>query len=220
MNLIIFDIDGTIIDSIESDDACFVQSFYELFDLDLKDLDWDTFKNITDSGLTYDIFHQFLNRAPELEEISLLKNRYYDLLQKQIHTITEIDGAADFINYLVSQPNYTIAFATGGWKKTALLKAQQSNIDITRYTYKTADDHYNRAQMLQLAIDESRQLTNVNVFDSIISFGDGLWDMTTADELGVAFIGVDYNQNHKLRKAGVQRVIRDYKNFEELLNWI
>lgn len=220
MKLVIFDIDGTIIDSVQSDDACFVQSFKDLFNLDLHGLDWGQFKNITDSGLTNDIFLKYFNRPPLNREILNLKEHYYNLLTEQIGAITEIEGAHEFVNYLEQEPSYTMAFATGGWEMTALLKSGASNVDIRKYTYKTADDHFNRAQMLQLAIDDSLRLHGVTEFESITSIGDGMWDKTTAEELGVEFIGVDYHQNGKLKETGVSRVIRDYRNTEEILKWL
>lgn len=220
MKLIIFDIDGTIIDSIKSDDACYVQTLNDLFDINLSEVDWAQFKNVTDSGLTYDIFQMFLKRPPKEIEILEIKKYYYGLLVNKSDTITEITGAEKFINYLNEQSSYKIAFATGGWKMTALLKSGRSNIDITKYIYKTADDHYNRVKILQLAISESMRVNKIDAFESITSIGDGIWDKTTAEELGVDFIGIDYHENGRLKKQGAKRVIKDYKNINRIMEWL
>ena len=55
MKLIIFDIDGTLTDSKAIDDACFVESFKEEFDLDIGELDWSKFMNVTDTSITTEI---------------------------------------------------------------------------------------------------------------------------------------------------------------------
>lgn len=56
MKLIIFDIDGTILDSVNADDKCFIQTFKDLYQIDLTNADWNDFTNVTDTGLTNEIF--------------------------------------------------------------------------------------------------------------------------------------------------------------------
>ncbi|NNF32714.1 MAG: HAD family hydrolase, partial [Saprospiraceae bacterium] len=47
MKTIIFDIDGTLTDTKEVDDKCFIQAFHNVFDMDIRSQNWSAFKNVT-----------------------------------------------------------------------------------------------------------------------------------------------------------------------------
>ena len=48
MKLVLFDIDGTLINSVKTDDECFVQTFDELYDIDLTKANWNEYTHVTD----------------------------------------------------------------------------------------------------------------------------------------------------------------------------
>lgn len=220
MNLIIFDIDGTILDSVNADDDCFIQTYRDLYQIDLGDADWNDFKNVTDSGLTNEIFERWLNRTPTVEEIDKVKSHFKDLLDQRVEEFTEIEGALSFIKSLSDKANFEVGFATGGWKETALLKCQSIGLDLNRFIFKSSNDHFNRARIIEMVIAEAKVKNQVGNFDTIVYFGDGLWDFKTTKELGIDFIGVDYKQNNKLRAAGTKKIIKDYNQPEKIINLI
>ena len=55
MHLIIFDIDGTLTETMKIDEECFVRSFKEVFGFADIDTDWSHYPHTTDSS----IFHEF-----------------------------------------------------------------------------------------------------------------------------------------------------------------
>jgi beta-phosphoglucomutase-like phosphatase (HAD superfamily) len=50
MTLLIFDIDGTLTDTKGVDDHCFMSAFQDEYAVELHNIDWANFKNITDLG--------------------------------------------------------------------------------------------------------------------------------------------------------------------------
>jgi len=64
MKLIIFDIDGTLTNTKEVDDKCFINAFEKTFQLNIKDQIWADLKNVTDWGITEEIIYQRLKRKP------------------------------------------------------------------------------------------------------------------------------------------------------------
>jgi hypothetical protein len=57
MHLVMFDIDGTLTETMKVDEECFVRSFKDVFDFADIDTDWSHYPRTTDSGIFDDIFH-------------------------------------------------------------------------------------------------------------------------------------------------------------------
>jgi len=220
LKLIIFDIDGTIINSVKTDGECFIQTFNELHKVDLANTNWFDFKNVTDAGLTIEIFEQYLNRIPSEVDIQTIKMHFYKLLKRRIYKLTEIKGALSFIKNLSEKSDVEIGFATGGWKETATLKCKSIGFELNDYILKSSNDHFNRATIIEFVIKEALIKNKIEQFEAIFYFGDGLWDFNTTIELGINFIGVDCNNNKKLQLAGADKIIQNYTVQDTLWNWI
>jgi len=220
MKLIIFDIDGTILDSVNADDKCFIQTFKDLYQIDLTNVDWNDFMNVTDTGLTNEIFEKWLKRVPENKEIETIKLHFKNLLNNCTDEFTEIEKSLTFIKSLSNKSDFEIGFATGGWKETAELKCNSIGLNLNQFIFKSSNDHFNRAKIIELVIKDALDKNNNEKFESILYFGDGLWDLKTTIKLGIDFIGVDYKNNNILHNAGVEKIINNYLDSDKILNWI
>lgn len=217
MQLVIFDIDGTVVDSTTLDDECFIKAFKDLYAIDLGGSDWNDFEYVTDSGLTNEIFQKHLNRRPTEEEVTKTQNYFFDLLSWRSNEFKEVPGASGFISKLEEQEDSFVAFATGGWKRTALLKLECLGLPIENYVLRSADDHYKRTEITMLAIKGSIEKYGVERFDSITYFGDGPWDLKASRELNLNFVGVDHQHTGKLNALGAEIVISDFLGSNESL---
>jgi len=219
MKLVLFDIDGTLINSVKTDDECFVQTFDELYNIDLTKANWNEFTHVTDWGLTQEIFEKWQGCVPTKEDIVTIKSHFYSLLQQRANEFTEVKNALTFIQQLSSMPDIEIGFATGGWRETAALKCNTIGLDLNRFMVQSSNDHFQRSKIIELVIKAAKNHQN-REFDSITYFGDGLWDLKATQELGIDFIGVDAKRNHNLRNAGVENIIHNYMELDKILTWI
>src|SRR5262249_52198825 len=64
MNLAIFDIDGTLTESVAVDERCFVQAFREVLAIGRINTNWLDYPFQTDSGLALEICRRHLGREP------------------------------------------------------------------------------------------------------------------------------------------------------------
>ena len=53
--LAVFDIDGTLVQSLAVDEACFVRAFAEVLGIEDIDTDWAHYDHVTDDGVTNQI---------------------------------------------------------------------------------------------------------------------------------------------------------------------
>jgi beta-phosphoglucomutase-like phosphatase (HAD superfamily) len=76
MKLAIFDIDGTLTETNEVDDECFVKAFAASHQITEIETDWTKYTHVTDSGLVSEIFRQKLGRSPNQKIFSFQKSLY------------------------------------------------------------------------------------------------------------------------------------------------
>lgn len=185
---VMFDIDGTLVQSYEFDESLFVEAVKAVTNIDI-DQDWKRYPNVTDWGL----IKTFCERQAEPERYSEwyepIKSCFIDMVSTHIesHPVAPTPGAITFFNQLRDSLDYQISIATGGWGETALLKLQSAGFDVTGVTLKSSNDHFQRTEIMKLA------QTGPNT----TYFGDGEWDKRACNELNYRFIAVGNRVSHK-----------------------
>jgi hypothetical protein len=80
MHLVMFDIDGTLTETMKIDEACFVGSFTDVFGFTDIDTDWLHYPRTTDFGIFQDVFTSRVGRSPTPQEVSRFRQRFIHLL--------------------------------------------------------------------------------------------------------------------------------------------
>jgi phosphoglycolate phosphatase-like HAD superfamily hydrolase len=224
MKLLIFDIDGTLTDTKAVDDDCFISAFLDEYKIELKNIDWSNFKNVTDYGLFIDIFNSSFNRNPTEADRLNFQRRFFEYLDNQLKSNPEkfksVNGASSFIKYCLEHTNFKIAFATGGWHYSANLKLKAADIFNVGIPISSCDILFRRQDILLEAIEKSKHHYKTQTFDKIIYFGDGVWDYKTTCELEIEFIGVDITGDKKLEKLGVENILKDFADIVKVLSTV
>lgn len=223
MKLIIFDIDGTLTDTKKVDDKCFVKAFKETFDIEITALDWSISKNVTDWGLTEEVFESVYKRKPTKVEYNKMIVNFTKLLENERdndpNQFNEITGSVAFYHYIKNETNWEVGIATGSWEKSALIKLESIGIDMDGIAFSNSDHFISREGITQHTIDQVQRHHKIEIKD-IVYFGDGVWDYTTCKNLGIRFIGIDILNDEKLKKIGAKIVFQDYCDKETILKEI
>ena len=213
MNLVVFDIDDTLTRTMEVDTECFLQTVDELLGLDTGQLQWSDFPHVTDTGVLDVLFRKAQGAPPTRDEHDRFLDRFFQFLEAE-HRRTParfhpVPGAAEMLQNLRTREEWSIALATGAWRRTAQFKLDAAGIDTAGLPFATSDDHHTRAGIVTQAIRRAEVAAGVESgFEAIVAIGDGAWDVTTAQELGISFIGV--GPPERLAAIGAQCGVRDY----------
>ena len=117
MHLVMFDVDGTLVDSAGFDDACYVAAAREVLGFDIPD-HWDEYTQATDAAILDEILDKYGVEGDRELIHSEFKQTFISKITEHLEAnpgeIREIKGAARFINYLTSRDNVKVAIATGG----------------------------------------------------------------------------------------------------------
>ncbi len=220
MQFIIFDIDGTLANTKKVDDKCFIKAFQRTFNIDITNQKWEDLQNVTDWGITEEIIQREKNETPKKEDYEQMITHFVAGLQKEkdrdLSQFIEVPGAKDFFHQLKGMKEYKLGVATGAWEKSALLKLNAIEIELSDVCFSNSNYHKSREA---ITLDVITQLTNKHQHKAarIIYFGDGEWDFKTCQKLGIEFIGIDVENDGKLKELGAQTVFEDYSNPTKML---
>ena len=187
MNAVLFDIDGTLIQSADVDDQLYRRSVTAVlgpvrFRDNLADYDL-----VTDSGILAQVLED--NALSELPDpTTSIQSHFVNLLERHIARhgpFAEVPGARDIVAALHASADHHVAFATGGWRCSALLKLKTAGFETSGIPIATSDDDRDRSRIMLHALAQLG-----TDFESITYYGDGTWDRDACDALGWRFIAV------------------------------
>jgi phosphoglycolate phosphatase-like HAD superfamily hydrolase len=78
-----------------------------------------------------------------------------------------------------------------------------------------------RDEIVHRAIEKAKFHYDCRNFSTVVYVGDGVWDVTTAKNLGIGFIGVSAaEKRYRLKKAGAKFICRDFHVTPRFLNYL
>ncbi len=220
MKYVIFDIDGTLTHTKKVDDKCFMKAFEQTFGIDIWQQEWSVLKHVTDWGITEEIIQREWGRVPTKEEYESMISHFVANLKaesvKDGLQFNEIPGASSFFNSLKKMEEFKLGIATGSWEQSARLKLGIIGVGLEGICFSNSDDHRSREDITK---DVIAQLSRKYQFPpkQIVYFGDGAWDYKTCKNLGIKFIGIDVENDGKLRELGAETIFKDFTNSEQIL---
>ncbi|HTF98714.1 MAG TPA: HAD family hydrolase [Cellvibrio sp.] len=183
MHHVMFDIDGTLIESYELDSQCFIDAVQEITGLSINS-DWSKYQHVTDSGILNEILFSSQCANMELYKVQIkqlfLKKLAASLASKPVK---EVMGAGAFLTRLQSMNNIVVSLATGGWQESAILKLKSAGIMYSSIPLASSNDHYSRIEIMKLAAERAS-----NNQYSCTYFGDGVWDKEACNHLSYNFV--------------------------------
>lgn len=204
---VVFDIDGTLVQSFEFDELLYIEAVQEVTQLEF-DPDWSTFPHITDSGILKTFWESHTNTELPKNIHKGVKLAFTHKIQAHIssHPVKPVAGALDFFESLRLTPDISIAFATGGWRETAELKLNSAGFNISDLPLASSNDHHIRTEIMKAAVSDLNTIKPVYL-------GDGEWDKRACEELGWPFIAVGSRVSHKAQLTDFTQL----KNLDDFL---
>jgi phosphoglycolate phosphatase-like HAD superfamily hydrolase len=187
MHALVFDIDGTLLQSADVDDTLYKESVRQIlgdvvFRPSLADYDL-----VTDSGILLQILED--NRIPgDSQCVTAIKSTFLNAFRshfRQHGVFPEVPGAKALLEAIRSSKSCCAAIATGGWRETARLKLESAGFDIGDLPLASSDDSPDRTEIMRLALSKLG-----NDFESVTYYGDGPWDKEACGALGWQFVAV------------------------------
>jgi phosphoglycolate phosphatase-like HAD superfamily hydrolase len=198
MKAVIFDIDGTLLQSDANDDALYLAAVRDVLgNVHLRPT-WSMYTQFTAAGILAEILNDNAIDAT-IDTVAAVRDRFVASVRRHVSEhgpFAEIPGARVFVEGLHQSPTHRVAYATGGWHGSALLKLSIAGFPVTGVPLATSDDHFDRQEIMLHAL---RQLNGA--FSTVTYYGDGHWDEAAAKALGWSFVPVGKKLNGLSRYA-------------------
>ena len=187
MKAILFDIDGTLIESMAVDTELYFSSVEEVLGPVSIRKALSDYDHVTDSGILAQILEDN-GRVFDEQATAAIKSLFVEKISRHIETrgpFVTIDGAVEFVARNQAADGRRVAIATGGWRESALLKLESAGFDIDGIPLVTSDDAPSRIEIMQAALARLG-----SEFESVTYFGDAEWDRRACRSLGWNFVAV------------------------------
>lgn len=219
MNLVIFDIDGTLTQTSRVDSICFERALAKN-GIDSPEADWHACPHISDTGLTRHLYQAHHGREPHEHEEASLRDCLVALLKEQhacnAGLFAEVAGAGAMLVQLAEKPDWVIAMATGCWRASAEMKLSAANIPLHHKPAGFAEDGPAREAIVTAAIERATTHYNRTNFERIVSVGDGVWDVKTAANLALPFVGIGSEARAAaLQRQGAKHIVPDFRDINQ-----
>jgi phosphoglycolate phosphatase-like HAD superfamily hydrolase len=223
VNLVVFDLDGTLALTNRVDGECYERALDEALRISDLDTNWTRYDHVTDHGIVLQIFAERFGRAPTAEESLRLVDRFMNLLRQRcdidVQQCMEVPGAGKTLTQLKAGDEWGVALATGAWQRSAEFKIERARLPLDDVPKAYSEDGPSRESIVMTAITRAAARYRQSSFNRIVSVGDAAWDVRTAARLNLPFLGIARGERaHRLRSFGARDVIGDFKDSAAFLS--
>jgi phosphoglycolate phosphatase-like HAD superfamily hydrolase len=193
-----FDIDGTLVDSVGFDASLYAQAVESVLNIEI-DRNWNAYEHVSDSGILEQLLRDARFESERAALAARVQRRFVglvrDYLEREPAAVREIAGAKRLVERLRALPEVCVAIATGGWEPTARLKLKHVEIDVSGIGFASSSDARVRTDIMRLA---AQRALRGAPFKRSTYFGDGAWDQRASAELGYDFVAVGRGVPHPI----------------------
>jgi len=216
MSIVVFDIDGTLTDTMAVDVECYEAAIDEILGIEIPS-DWPSFDDVTDVTILTTACERLGLPAPDGVTLERIAVRVGELLELALRAAPErfqpIPGATEVFGH-VRDAGWSVAMATGAWRPSAVVKLEGAGVPHAGVPLSSASDRPRRPEIIRHAVES----LGAEVREAVVYVGDGVWDGRAAGSLGYAFLGVgDAEREGLLHGAGAGAVVEDFKNPDRLV---
>ena len=221
MNLVMFDMDGTLTDTTALDSNCYIDAIEQALGLVKIETDWESYPHASSSCCLEEIVRRAHGRDPTAAESRAVQDRMIELME-DLHRLhrrgtREIPGAADCVRALQAS-GHAVAIASGDWQATAHHKLSTAQIPFEALPAAFCEASHVRTEIMRTSLARAATHHGREDFNRIVYIGDGAWDVRACREIGWPLIGIGSGAHgRRLRALGTSHVLPDFSDHTAFL---
>ena len=222
MQLVMFDMDGTLTDSFSLDENCYVQAIEQALGLSNVVTEWESYTHTSSSYCLEEIVRRARGTLPTPAESRAVQSRMVELMsaihRERGRCTKEIRGAAAAVRAL-HERGYAVAVASGDWEMTARHKLTSAGIPFENLPSAFCDCSHARTEIMRTALARASQHYGCASFERIVYVGDAAWDVRACFDLGWPLVAIARGAHaDRLKSLGASHVLPDYTDFNAFIS--
>jgi phosphoglycolate phosphatase len=209
--LILFDIDGTLIDTGGAGARSWTWAFQRQFDRHVDIAEHST-AGMTDPAIARSTFSEVMEREPTAEELTRLMSSYQAVLPDYVASSPDyrvLDGVEDLLERLTTT-GVLLGLTTGGLEAAAHTKLGRGRLNHFFLLGGYGSDSEDRTALTRAAVDRGRRMLNSPLdLAEVFVVGDTPLDIAAAEGVGAVSVGVASGRYtvDELAAAGADHVL-------------
>ncbi len=196
--LLLFDIDGTLIDSNGAGGEAILDAVEEYFGIQRSELPPLQLAGSTDPAIAMDVFNH-VNRPHTPDEITAFLDRYLHNLTRRLHADDfsgfTLSGVTELLQTLRSENGAHLGLLTGNVRRGAEIKLTRHSILNHFIDGSFGSDHHDRNQLGPVALKRMQDATGARYdIADVIVIGDTPKDIRCAEAFGAKCLAVATGQ--------------------------
>ena len=222
MNLVMFDMDGTLTDSFALDENCYVLAIEQALGLTSVVTEWESYVHASSSYCLEEIVRRARGHAPTAAESRAEQERMIalmdDLHRRHGRGTGEIPGAAACVEALQAA-GYAVAIASGDWEATARHKLTTARIPFESLPAAFCEASHVRTEIMRASLARATAHHGGAGFARVVYIGDAAWDVRACREIGWPLVGIGRGAHAaRMRLLGASHVLPDYTDHAAFLH--
>lgn len=210
--LLLFDIDGTLVDTGGAGARSWRWAFERLFEKPDVDIGRYSKSGMTDPAIARHVFKEVLGRDPDGPELTRLMASYLSVLPDFVASsegYRVLDGVRELLDS-VTDAGVLLGLTTGGLEAAAHAKLGRGGLNHYFLVGGYGSDSEDRVQLTRLAVQRGERLLGEPLpLSEVAVVGDTPLDIAAAEGVGAVSIGVASGRysTEELRSAGADHVV-------------
>jgi phosphoglycolate phosphatase-like HAD superfamily hydrolase len=191
--ILLFDLDGTLLNAGGADRRALLRAFRELCGVDAA-VEGVRVHGRTDPEIVEDIFRARLNRPSRGTERQRLYRRYLSYLEEELSAASDfkiMPGVPTLLEILCADSNLALGLATGNIEEAARLKLRRAGLDAYFRFGAFGSDVADRAALLKLAALRGKGYLPAGTRRvQVVVIGDTTLDIAAGKQVGAVTVAV------------------------------
>ena len=218
---ILFDIDGTLIESGGSSDRAWHRAFEELHGVDVQ-ISKVTGKGVPDPAVGRQAFEAVIGREATDEEMAALMAKRLQYLPEEVESsegYRVMPGTEELLERLIDD-GYLLGLTTGNVEAAAHIKLERANLNRFFSFGGYGSDSHDRTELTKRALERGEVVLGAPLdCERCFSIGDTPRDIEAGHGAGIRVTGVATGKFSvdELKEAGADAAIADFRDGLPLL---
>lgn len=228
MKVVLFDIDGTLINAGGAGSRALNRAVKLLHGAD-EVCSRFYLVGCTDKANFRQAFMKAAGRRPAKKEISEIERKYLEFLPGEVRSAVrekrygKIPGVSGFLRILRGQKNILTGLGTGNLKKGAVIKLKPSGLEGYFLFGGFGGDSYSRTEVFKGAVKKASAISGAAISaGDVYMIGDTHNDVVAGKEAGyhTGIVTCGFGDKREIIRAGPEIIEKDFRDLSPWLIWL